>query len=285
MNLHRKQNKSSNFMWIIITLVVALMIAGAVFFASGKFNVAPAKEAAGENSKAVVAHKQEQNKQEQNKQEQNKMEKNADGRPEGKWVYLTIDDGPSKYTGQILDILQKEHIKATFFMQGVNLQKTNLQEYVKRADKEGHYIGAHSMTHDPNKLYKQGTFMQEMKETISLIHDITGKTPKLIRAPYGSVPGLTDKLQPVIDAGLKMWDWNIDSEDATKLGINNPDHIVETIKKETNRDIEVVLIHDKIGTLQKLPEIIQFFREKGYNFGVYNEKEHFPMNFKNDSRI
>ncbi|MHA2890491.1 polysaccharide deacetylase family protein [Bacillus cereus] len=275
MNLQRKQNKSSNFMWIIIMLVVALIIGGTVFFASGKFNVAPGKEAAGENSKVIVAHKQEQPK----------MERTTNGRPVGKWVYLTFDDGPSQYTGQILDLLKQEHIKATFFMQGVNLQKTNFQEYVKRTDKEGHYIGAHSMTHDPNKLYKQNTFMPEMKETISLINSITGKTPKLIRAPYGSIPYLKDKLQEVIDAGYKMWDWNIDSEDATGKVIKNPDLMVENIKKETNSDIEIVLMHDKIGTLQKLPEIIQFFREKGYNFGVYNESEHFPMNFKNDSRL
>ena len=53
-------------------------------------------------------------------------------------------------------------------MQGNNLQKTNLQENVKRATKEGHYVGAHSMTHIYKRLYDNEQFVPEMNETLSL---------------------------------------------------------------------------------------------------------------------
>nr|WP_257144406.1 polysaccharide deacetylase family protein [Bacillus wiedmannii] len=216
-----------------------------------------------------------------------KQEKIAEGKPVGKWVYLTFDDGPSQYTGQFLDLLKKENIKATFFMQGVNLQKTEWQANVKRALTEGNYIGAHSMTHDANKLYKQGQFLPEMKECISIIHDITGENPKLIRAPYGSVPYLQkkEKIDEIVNAGLKMWDWTIDSKDWTLKENDSPNKILEEIKAHTTDDVEVVLMHEKPKTLQELPKIIEFYKEKGYQFGVYNESEHFHVTFTKDSRL
>ena len=65
----------------------------------------------------------------------------------GKVVYLTFDDDPSELTGKFLDVL-KSNMSPRHFMQGSNLQNTGFQENVKRAVKEGHYIGAHSMTHN-----------------------------------------------------------------------------------------------------------------------------------------
>ena len=82
---------------------------------------------------------------------------------------------------------------------------------------------------------------------------------------------------------MKIWDWTIDSNDWVLK--DNPNQIVETIKKGTKNDIEVVLMHEKIQTLQALPEIIAFYREQGYKFGVYNDADHFELNFQNDIRL
>jgi peptidoglycan/xylan/chitin deacetylase (PgdA/CDA1 family) len=212
-------------------------------------------------------------------------EKKPDGKPMGKVVYLTFDDGPTTLTDQFLDLLKEQDIQATFFMQGINLQKTDLQEHVKRATKEGHYVGAHSMTHNSKKLYNNGQFVSEMSETLSLIQDITGTNPKLVRPPYGSAPGLKSQQirNQIITAGIKIWDWTIDSKDwAVKA---NPNQIVENIKKQTTTDIEVILMHEKLQTLQALPEIIAFYKENGYEFGVYNDADHFFLNFQNDTRL
>ncbi|EJR71865.1 hypothetical protein IK7_06189, partial [Bacillus cereus VD156] len=200
-------------------------------------------------------------------------------------VYLTFDDGPSTLTGKFLDVLKENDVKATFFMQGSNLQNASYQENVKRAVKEGHYIGAHSMTHNSDKLYKNGQFVPEMKETLSLIKDITGTNPKLVRPPYGSAPGLKsgEIRNQIVEAGIKIWDWTIDSED-WKLK-NNPNQIIENVKKSTTDDVEVVLMHEKAQTLQVLPQIIKFYKEKGYEFGVYNDADHFHLNFEKDTRL
>ncbi|WP_230193356.1 polysaccharide deacetylase family protein [Paenibacillus sp. CECT 9249] len=208
-----------------------------------------------------------------------------DARPQGKIVYLTFDDGPSQWTGKFLDVLQEQGVKATFFMQGSNLKRKSLQSDVKRAVREGHYVGGHSMTHQYKKLYEQGEFVSEMQETLSLIHDITGENPHLVRPPYGSAPGLNDEpiRDRIADAGIKIWDWTIDSNDWNLK--DHPEQIIENVKKATKVDLEVVLMHEKPQTLQVLPDIIAFYREAGYEFGVYDDAEHFHLNFQKDHRL
>ncbi len=201
---------------------------------------------------------------------------------EGKVVYLTFDDGPSELTGQFLDVLSELDVLATFFMQGSNLKKEHLQENVRRAVKEGHYVGGHSMTHNFKTLYSDRQFVPEMKETLALIHEITGTIPRLVRPPYGSTPGLkNEKIRhQLAEAGIKVWDWTIDSNDWKLRG--NPSQIIENIKRGTTTDREIVLMHEKPQTLAALPEIIQFYREQGFEFAVYNDAHHFVLNFQND---
>ncbi|GKU77223.1 polysaccharide deacetylase family protein [Paenibacillus sp. L3-i20] len=203
----------------------------------------------------------------------------------GKVVYLTFDDGPTALTDQFLDALKEHDIQATFFMQGVYLQKTDLQASVNRATEEGHYVGAHSMTHDYKRLYDDGLFVSEMNDTLSLIQDITGTNPKLVRPPYGSVPGLKNQQirDQIDDAEIKIWDWTIDSQDW--IFKDNPNQIVETIKLQTKRDTEVILMHETQQTLQALPDIIAFYKQQGYEFRVYNDVDHFHLNFYNDKRL
>ncbi|MDA1973768.1 polysaccharide deacetylase [Bacillus cereus] len=276
----QNKKKTSGVTKAILSLGVVLATTFFTFFLIGKWNSIPAKGVANENIRLA-------NTQEQGKKEDTLLakQKRADGKPVGKVVYLTFDDGPSELTGKFLNVLKEQHVASTFFMQGSNLQNTGFQENVKRAVKEGHYIGAHSMTHNSDKLYKKGQFVTEMKETLALIHNITGTTPKLVRPPYGSAPGLKgqDIRNKIVEAGIKVWDWTIDSNDWKLKG--NPQQIIENVKRTTTEDVEVVLMHEKLQTLQALPEIIKFYKEKGYEFGVYNEADHFQLNFQKDQRL
>ncbi|WP_265939710.1 polysaccharide deacetylase family protein [Bacillus thuringiensis] len=276
----QNKKKTSVVTKAILSLGVVLATTFFTFFLIGKWNSIPAKGVANENIRLA-------NTQQQKKKEDTSLakQKRADGKPVGKVVYLTFDDGPSELTGKFLDVLKEQHVSSTFFMQGSNLQNTGFQENVKRAVKEGHYIGAHSMTHNSDKLYKKGQFVTEMKETLALIHNITGTTPKLVRPPYGSAPGLKgqDIRNKIIEAGIKVWDWTIDSNDWKLKG--NPQQIIENVKRTTTENVEVVLMHEKLQTLQALPEIIKFYKEKGYEFGVYNEADHFQLNFQKDQRL
>ncbi|MED3456088.1 polysaccharide deacetylase [Bacillus thuringiensis] len=264
----------------ILSLGVVLATTFFTFFLIGKWNSIPAKGVANESSNQVNTQQQEKKK-----ETPPAKQKRPDGKPVGKVVYLTFDDGPSELTGKFLDVLKEQHVASTFFMQGSNLQNTAFQENVKRAVKEGHYIGAHSMTHNSDKLYKKGQFVPEMKETLALIHNITGTTPKLVRPPYGSAPGLKGEeiRNQIVEAGIKVWDWTIDLNDWKLKG--NPQQIIENVKRTTTEDVEVVLMHEKPQTLQALPEIIKFYKEKGYEFGVYNEADHFQLNFQKDQRL
>nr|WP_228548409.1 polysaccharide deacetylase family protein [Sporosarcina obsidiansis] len=218
-------------------------------------------------------------------EEQSKEETSVEEKPTGKVVYLTFDDGPSRLTDEFLDVLLEYDVKATFFMQGNNLKKEHLLESVKRAVVEGHYIGGHSMTHDFHTLYKENQFVSEMQETLALIHELTGESPHLVRPPYGSAPGLKNEQirQQLVDAGIKVWDWTIDSQD-WKLK-DNPAQIIENIKHGTNEDKEIILMHEKTQTLAVLPEIINFYKEQGYHFAIYDEADHFVLNFQNDIRL
>lgn len=276
----QNKKKTSVVTKAILSLGVVLATTLFTFFLIGKWNAIPAKEVANESSNPVNTQQQEKKK-----ETPPAKQKKPDGKPVGKVVYLTFDDGPSELTGKFLDVLKEQHVASTFFMQGSNLQNTAFQENVKRAVKEGHYIGAHSMTHNSDKLYKKEQFVTEMKETLALIHNITGTTPKLVRPPYGSAPGLKgqDIRNKIVEAGIKVWDWTIDSNDWKLKG--NPQQIIENVKRTTTEDVEVVLMHEKLQTLQALPEIIKFYKEKGYEFGVYNEADHFQLNFQKDQRL
>lgn len=224
-------------------------------------------------------------KQENKEQEEIDFTNDEQNEPTGKVVYLTFDDGPSQLTDQFLDVLQQHNVQATFFMQGGNLQLEAFQNSVKRATKEGHYIGAHSMTHNYNQLYIQDQFVSQMAETLQIIQDLTGTTPTLTRAPYGSAPGLNgEKMRDeMAGANMKLWDWTIDSKDWALP--NNPAQIILNVKNNTVRDREVVLMHETPQTLTALPEIIEFYKAQGYKILTYDESNHFEMNFQNDDRL
>ena len=205
-----------------------------------------------------------------------------------KVVYLTFDDGPGPETDQVLDILKLNNIHATFFVMGPHAKQ--YKEFLQREVQEGNYVGMHSMTHDYKKLYIQGDFVSEMKETQQIIKQITNIEPHLLRPPYGSMPGLTQKLRDqVADAHFKVWDWTIDSLDwkYNKVPFSSSvPAIVNNVLSQANRNLEVVLLHDiHPQSIQALPIIIQKLKEKGYEFETYNEQEHFMLNFWHDNRL
>ncbi|WP_442600850.1 polysaccharide deacetylase family protein [Paenibacillus sp. KN14-4R] len=202
-----------------------------------------------------------------------------------KVVYLTFDDGPSKYTEELLDILKQNDIKATFFMQGANI--SGHEKSIKRLADEGNYPGLHSMTHDYKKLYSGGgsaNFLNEFNQVQALVKNITGQKSTLIRAPYGSMPQIGGKFrEDIANAGYKMWDWSTDSLD-WKLP-NKPDEVLNQVKKGAKHNLEVILFHEKQQTIDALPKIIQYLKQNGYEFEVYNPNAHFMMNFYKDKRL
>ncbi|HDR8474837.1 TPA: polysaccharide deacetylase [Bacillus cereus] len=207
---------------------------------------------------------------------------------ERKVAYLTFDDGPGKYTAELLNILKQNNARATFFLTGANVkQYPNL---VKREQAEGHYVGMHSMTHDFKKLYTNGEYVNEMKENQGLISNITGEAPKLTRPPYGSMPGLNEVLRnKAVDAGFKVWDWTIDSLDWKyhKVSVDAASaQIVQNVLAGATKPQEVILMHDiHPQSVAAVPAIIKGLKEKGYELEAYHEEDHFSVNFWHDNRL
>ena len=191
-----------------------------------------------------------------------------------KVVYLTFDDGPSENTAKILDILDKYNAKATFFVTG---NHPEYNKYMKRAAKEGHTIGLHTYTHNYSQLYSsEEAYFDDLQQISDMVEDVTGKKSKVIRFPGGSsnmisanyVDGLMTTLtQKVQEQGYQYFDWNVDSTDASGNGVP-VSQLVENATASDDQYINI-LMHDtdaKDTTVEALPEIIKYYKDKGYVF-------------------
>lgn len=193
------------------------------------------------------------------------------GKPKGKEMILTFDDGPDpEYTQPILDILSKYHVPASFFLVGIEAE--DHIPLVKRIYNEGHEIGNHSFTH-PNmaKISKTRAFL-EMDATRLLIECITGHSTVMFRAPYNadSQPETMEELIPVAMSRTRNYltiGESIDPED-WQPGINADTIFNRVVRYQDNGNI--ILLHDAGGdrsaTVKALPRIIEYFQKKGYVF-------------------
>ncbi|WP_138493528.1 polysaccharide deacetylase family protein [Paenibacillus pinistramenti] len=202
-----------------------------------------------------------------------------------KTVYLTFDDGPSRYTDQIAAILAKNKIHSTFFVIGSNL--TEYSKKVTRLLAQGHYVGLHSMTHSYSKLYKSGSsanFIKEFQQEQALYKKITGQEVDLIRAPYGSAPQISKTFRDdIAAAGFRMWDWTVDSEDWSYK--NHPEKIIAQVKRQVHGNLNVILMHETKQTVEALPQVIAYLKQQGYSFAVYKPSQHLVVNFADDKRL
>lgn len=189
-------------------------------------------------------------------------------RPERPTVYLTFDDGPSKLTGQILDILKEEGVKATFFVIGQQAERQG--EAMRRIAEEGHAIGNHSYNHVYKELYGNfSDFWEQIRKSEAIIEKQAGIKPELIRAPGGTATNFDAFYFYLLEkAGYTVFDWNVDSGDAVRQGVPAAD-IVQSVRQSPLASELVVLMHDGTGheqTVKALPDIIRFYKEKGYAF-------------------
>lgn len=190
--------------------------------------------------------------------------------PEGKPVYLTFDDGPGPYTEELLDVLDKYGVKATFFV--VN---TDSVELVKEIADRGHSIGIHSVTHNYNEIYTSPeAYFHDLYTMQDIIYQHTGVKTTLMRFPGGSSnmvscynEGIMTLLtQAVQDAGFQYFDWNVDSNDAggatrTSTVRNN---VIQGIQEQP---FSIVLQHDiHAFSVAAVEDIIVWGLENGYTF-------------------
>ena len=195
----------------------------------------------------------------------------------GKVIYLTFDDGPSIYTEDILNTLDKYNVKATFFV----TCSGSLDKYAKKIIEKGHTLGLHTCTHRYNIVYSsEENYFNDLNSISAKLEELTGYKSKYIRFPGGSSntisrfnKGIMTRLtQKVTEDGYKYYDWNIDSEDAAgadKEGVYN--NVISALKNH-NYSTNMVLMHDiKVSTKDALDSIIKDALDMGYTFSNIND--------------
>ncbi len=167
-------------------------------------------------------------------------------------------------TSEVLDILHRERVKATFFVQGERAgQEPGL---IRRALREGHAIGNHCYDHAYTRLYSSfQTFWNEVQRTEQIVYGISGIRPQLVRAPGGTYSHFDQHYYRYMkEAGYIVYDWHIDSGDSK--GNHVPaGQIVQTVATQPLKHELVVLLHDGPGhkeTVKALPEIISFYKKR-----------------------
>ena len=175
-------------------------------------------------------------------------------------IALTFDDGPGPYTPQILAVLQREHVPATFFEVGIEERYFNTSTTEIAAD--GDVIGDHTELHAPMSRLSATAQRRQLLEQASAIERFGARFPRLFRPPYGlwnaTTLGLLHRYR------MLMVLWTVDTNDYRRPGVRA---IVDAAVAGA-RPGAIILLHDAGGdrsqTVTALPKIIAALRRRRY---------------------
>ncbi|HEV7161706.1 MAG TPA: polysaccharide deacetylase family protein [Solirubrobacteraceae bacterium] len=184
-----------------------------------------------------------------------------EGGSRGHDIALTFDDGPGPYTPQVLSVLERYHVRATFFVIGKMLQY--FSESTVREIRDGDVIGDHTETHPMLATLSAHDQHEELFEQIARIELLDGPRPVLFRPPYGSFDATT--LRELHEMHLLMVLWSVDTDDYQQPGV---EAIVQSALTGAHPGA-IILMHDAGGvrtqTIAALPLIIAKLRARGYH--------------------
>lgn len=189
----------------------------------------------------------------------------ADMNEEVKYIALTFDDGPNTTTtNEVLDMLEKHGVIASFFLIGNNINDESAKA-VKRAYDMGCEINNHSRTHSNMTELSAEEIQAEYEYTDEKVFEITGEHTRFFRPPYIAVHQIVfDNIDVPFIAGIGANDWEdrITAEMRAKM-----------ILKQA-KDGDIILLHDAEGnsmTVEALDTIIPELQKQGYKFVTVSE--------------
>lgn len=191
-----------------------------------------------------------------------------------KIAYLTFDDGPSKkVTPKVLETLKKYKVKGNFFVLGSMAEKN--PNLLRRIREDGHAIYNHSYSHNYDGIYSSSTaFLDEVKKTEDTIKEVTGENSnkKVFRFPGGSFGKRREPYRELIkEYDYEFIDWNVDIGDGLGNNISEKKLFEQFEKSIKGKSKAVILMHDsntKMSTANVLPDIIEYLKSRGYEFGI-----------------
>ena len=185
-----------------------------------------------------------------------------------KAVALTFDDGPDdKYTPQIMNILDSQHIKGTFFLVGSLIEKH--PGVVENLVAGGHHVAGHGWSHSNLKNLNRDQILSELDQTASSFRNVLAMEPLMFRPPYGGLSPVV--MKEIAALGYTSIMWNSDSLDWYS---RSADSILASTLADTKRG-SIILMHSAgvnlDATLKALPEIIYTLKSQGYTFLTVSE--------------
>lgn len=184
-----------------------------------------------------------------------------------KLIALTYDDGPSPViTSKLVSLLRQKNVHATFFMQGDSIKAFPAKAREVAQSPDAFEIANHSVTHKQFTRLSDEGIRRELEGCNDLITSVSGRSPRLMRPPYGAWNG---RVRDICEnMGLKIILWNVDTNDWRK---RTADQIVSTILTEAH-DGAIILMHDRFNTsLEATGRVIDALSAQGYRFVTVSE--------------
>ena len=185
-------------------------------------------------------------------------------------VALTFDDGPGPSTGQILSILNRVGVRATFFNIGVN--ETRWPQDLRAEASEGFLIGDHTWSHPVLTSLSSSQQLAQLSAVATEQRSLVGSSPCSFRPPYGDLDAVTSSVASSLS--MSTWMWSVDTEDWKAEGAAGSywvNRIVSLAESEGGAQSHpVVLMHNQSipmpATIAALPTIIEYFQSRHYRF-------------------
>ncbi len=179
--------------------------------------------------------------------------------PSSKVIYLTFDDGPvPEVTPQVLDILDKYSIKATFFSVGENVQQ--YPELYSEVLRRGHKTGNHTFNHLKGSDFSTEEYVENVQKATEYIDS------NLFRPPYGRI---TYRQKKALRSRFEIIMWDVLTRDYNRN--LSTEYILNIIQRDS-RNGSIVVFHDSIkaknNVLSVLPLAVEYWKAEGYNFGL-----------------
>ena len=170
-------------------------------------------------------------------------------------IAITFDDGPHpSLTPQILEILEKYGVKATFFMVGVNV--TNYPDTARSVIDAGHEVGNHTYSHRSVGKMDPASIARELEECEDALEELCEYRPHLFRPPQGAINTHVEHCAAAEDYTLILW-----SLDTRDWECKSTEQIVQEVLSKVQPG-DIILMHDYIGTNSKTPEALEILLPK-----------------------